>query len=148
MAAMMGSMITNAGEQDRIRKEMMAVFKLLKSTGGALSPDKACSLLGMSQDELKQRIIDRSILGILVHLDLYIPAFQFEGAFHIPMFHEVWDVLQQNCSPLEICAFFVAESLEAGGSCIRDVLHQNPKESCREKILQKAANYRKAAWMP
>lgn len=144
MAALMGAMIVRAGEQERSFREMQAAYELLKATGGAYSFKKTCELLDMDENELNARLVDRSILGLLVHMDVYIPALQFEGKNHIPYFHDIWDLLHPNCSPEEVCKFFALETLEPGGPCIRNLLCAYPGDEELYAIKRKAAVFRAA----
>lgn len=142
MAALFGAMATMASNERRIR-ETMAVYRLLSDSGGMLGLEKAGELLGMSRDEITQRIIDRSILGFLVHVDLYVPAFQFIGRSHIKSFHDIWDVLHGNFSPIEVCQFFVKETVGEGGPYVYEVLQQDASVDLITLIMAKAHNFRK-----
>jgi predicted HTH domain antitoxin len=147
MAAMMGLMLSNSAQERRIQDEIRYAYEVLKETGGVLNLTKASEFLGMSQDELMERLSDRSIFSIFIHLDLYIPLFQFEGKNHIPDFHDLWDALSENCSSWEICQFFVKEKLNADGECIRNLLCSRPNARVMKEITVKAKEFRKAEWI-
>jgi len=146
MAAMMGSMIWSAGQRDRETREIIAIHTLLKPSCGVLTLDKAALFLGMDTTELTERLIDRSILGLYVHLDLYVPMFQFDGQHHIPHFHDLWDVLAQTSSNLETASFFTAETLAVGGPSIREILISGPSPDELKSIAAKAAAFRSPNW--
>lgn len=142
MAAMMGYMLTRAGEQDREIRDIIAIHNLLKPTGGVLSLEKAAMFLSMDLAELMLRMTDRSILGLIVQMDLYVPMFQFDGLYHIPHFNDLWDVLVHTCSELEMAYFFTAETLVPGGPTIRDLLIAQPDADELWAIFAKAASFR------
>lgn len=146
MAAMMGSMIFSAGQRERELREVIALHSLLSPTGGVLTLDKAAGFLGMETAEVTLRMIDRSIMGIFVLRDLYIPLFQFQGQYHIPHFHDLWDVLAPSCSEVEMAHFFVAETLVPGGSTIRELLVSDPSVDVLQTIFAKAATFRSPHW--
>ncbi|MDT8925537.1 hypothetical protein RBE51_22400 [Pseudomonas taiwanensis] len=146
MAAMMGYMITRAGEQDRELHEVIALHNLLSPTGGVLTLNKAAGFLGMDTAELTLRMIDRSIMGVFVLRDLYVPLFQFQGQYHIPHFHDLWDVLAPSCSELEMAHFFVAETLVPGGPTIRQLLVSDPIKDVLQAIFAKASAFRSPTW--
>lgn len=141
MAAMMGALITSAGRNELMYKEMMFVHKLLKDSGGLLTPEKACVLLDMSNEELHERLMQRSVLGLSMQGGLYIPAFQFIERFHLPSFHDVWDILHEKCSQLEVCAFFVEERLVQHGPVIHEILRDQPTAALIAGVIQKAQSY-------
>ena len=78
--------------------------------------------LSMTQEELWERFVDRSVLCVWIHRDVYVPVFQFDGGNHIPYFHDLWDILAPKCSSLEISQFFVSYRVEFSDLCIRDLL--------------------------
>lgn len=102
----------------------------LKSTGGTLTIEQTARRLGMSGDEVLERIKARSILSVPIpdmHEDHYvIPAFQFQDDCHLPGFHDLWDRLDPGCRVERICQFFVHEIFPATGERIVDVLQRNP----------------------
>ena len=108
----------------------------LKPTGGTLTIQQTAKRLRMSEDEVQDRIEARSILSVPIpdmHEDhILIPAFQFQGEYHPPGFHDLWDRLDPGCRVERICQFFVHEIFPATGERVIDVLRQNP---CAE-ILQ------------
>jgi len=146
MAAMMGALIASAGQQDRELREVIALHGLLSPTGGVLTLDKAAGFLGMDTAELTLRMIDRSIMGVFVLRDLYVPLFQFQGQHHIPHFHDLWDVLAPCCSELDMIHFFVAETLVPGGPTIRQLLVSEPAVDVLQAIFAKAAAFRSPTW--
>ena len=141
MAALFGAIATIASNERIIREEMMAVYRLLKDSGGMLNLERASELLSMSQDEIRQRIIDRSILGLVVHLDVYVPAFQFIGCNHIKSFHDIWDVFHGHFSPIEVCQFFVKETVGEGGPYVYEVLQRDASEELISMIMAKALHF-------
>lgn len=143
MAALFGAIATMASNERMIREEMMAVYRLLKDSGGMLNLERASELLSMSQDEIRQRIIDRSILGLVVHLDVYVPAFQFIGCNHIKSFHDIWDVFHGNFSPIEVCQFFVKGTVGEGGPYVYEALQHDASKELMDIIMTKARNHRK-----
>jgi hypothetical protein len=118
----------------------------LKSVGGTLSLLQAGAYLDMPQGELRARLDERSIL-FFDEPEMYgegliaIPAFQFQGKFHIPLFHELWDILANSCRTERICQFFAHETLEKNGLCIRDLLCSKPSENELHAIRQKAEEF-------
>lgn len=125
MAAMMGALMSHAANNDRIMSEIRAIHGLLGPTGGVMNREKACVALSMSQEELWERFVDRSVLCVWIHMDVYVPVFQFDGDNHIPYFHDLWDILALNCSSLEISQFFVSCRVDFSDLCIRDLLCRN-----------------------
>jgi hypothetical protein len=121
----------------------------LKDVGGTLMVKQACDLLCMPYDELKARLDERSILFYEVpemygEGEILIPAFQFQGTFHIPGFHEVWDILIDGCDTPRVCQFFTHETLVENGRSIRDVLCANPTDDELMAIKQKAEAFAEA----
>ncbi|MDU8351439.1 hypothetical protein RYA05_06010 [Pseudomonas syringae pv. actinidiae] len=122
MAAMMGALISHAASNDRIMSEIRAIHGLLGPTGGVMNQEKACVELSMTQEELWERFVDKSVLCVWIHRDVYVPVFQFDGGNHIPYFHDLWDILAPKCGSLEISQFFVSYRVEFSDLCIRDLL--------------------------
>lgn len=121
----------------------------LKEAGGVLTLKQTCDLLDMPYDELRARLGERSILFYEVpemygEGELIIPAFQFQGAFHIPGFHELWDVLINGCATPRVCQFFTQETLVENGRSIRDLLCSNPTDDVLVAIKQRAEEFAEA----
>jgi hypothetical protein len=122
MAAMMGSMLASSCQYEQDLSEMKMYHEMLRGTGGALTVSKACELLCMDQEELQDRLFDKSVLWISMQGYIYIPAFQFHGKYHIKNFHDLWDVLSKSHSNEDVCRFFCQERITGSDACIRDLL--------------------------
>jgi len=120
----------------------------LQSVGGTLTVEQTAKILGMSNQEVKARIEERSILSITI-VDMssefiMIPAFQFAGVTHVPHFHDLWDRLDPGCRVERICQFFAHETFAETGLRIIDVLRKCPSADVVQAIVLQADAFK--AW--
>jgi hypothetical protein len=68
----------------------------------SLSPIEASEMLGVSVDDVIQRLADGTLYGVLTRQGWRIPDFQFEGGRSLPGIEEVLPLLHEELHPLAV----------------------------------------------
>jgi hypothetical protein len=98
---------------DPLTKTIVDYMALIETS---LSTAEAAAMLGVDVSRIRQRIRDRSLLGLEYEGEWRLPRFQFERKKVVPGIAEVLAALPPDLNPLDVATWFLQPNidLEAG----------------------------------
>jgi hypothetical protein len=113
-------------DDDPLTKTIVDYMALIETS---LTTAQAAALLGVDTSRVRQRIRERSLLGVEYEGEWRLPRFQFERKKVLPGLAEVLALLPPELNPLDVAAWFLAANidLDAADDTAADALPVSPR---------------------